>query len=143
MNRTDRQVIASGLLVAVMAGVWMQLIVGPELRAGAYTSGTAVALVDNIVDYFTLVAVAVALVFLYRAGRLLGGNIGRGLDVIGVGLLLYVPTYWLSYRWAIESQPRWLGLTTGFWDLLFGFLTLFLFGFITYGFYLIWSLGRR
>lgn len=143
MNRTDRYVIASGVLVAVFAGVWIQLIVGPEVAAGAYSVATAVALIDNLIDYFTIVVVVAAVLFVYRAGRLLGGDIGRGLDVIGVGFLLYVPTYWLSYRWSIEGNPRWLGLTTGFWDLLFGFLTLFLFGVVAYGFYLIWSLGQR
>lgn len=143
MNRTDRYVIGSGVLVAVLAGLWIQLIVGPELATGAYSSDIAVALIDNMIDFFTLLAVVAALVFLHKSGQLLGGDIGRGLDVIGVGLLLYVPTYWLSYRWAIEGSPQWLGLTTGFWDLLFGFLSLSLFGFITYGFYLIWSLGQR
>lgn len=143
MNRTDRYVIGGGILVALLAGIWVQLIIGPELAAGVYGTETAVALIDNMIDFFTVITTFAAFLIVYKAGQLLGGDLGRGLDIIGVGLLLYVPTYWMSYRWSIEGSPQWLGMTTGFWSLLFGFLTLFLFGFIAYGFYIIWSLGRR
>jgi len=118
-------------------------IIGPEIAAGQYTTGQAVAIIDNIIDFFTIIVSIIALGMVYKAKDLLGGQLERGLDVIGIGLLLYVLTYWPSYRWSISGSPQWLGWTTGAWSLFFNVMTFVTFSFIAYGFYLIWKLGRE
>lgn len=139
MNKQDTWVIGGAVLFTILAGVWVHFIVG----AGNYETAVAVSLIDDILDYFTLVAAAVTFALVYKARSAYGGHLSRSLGVIGLGLLFFMPTYWLSYRWNIEGSPAWLGMTTGFWSLLFNMLTLVTFAFIGYGFYLIWRLGKE
>lgn len=139
MNNRDIWIVGGAVLVAIFAGIWVHIIVG----AGGYDTDVAVSLIDDILDYFTLVAAVTALGLVYQARAAYGGDMARSLAMIGVGLLLYVPTYWVSYRWAIEGNPLWFGMTTGFWSLLFGLLTIFTFGYVAYGFYLMWHTGKK
>lgn len=143
MNTRDQWVVGGGIATAILAGLWIQVIVGPNIASGTYDTGVTVAILDDMIDFFTIIATVAAAGMVYKARDTLGGTMGRGLEVIGVGLVLYVLTYWPSYRWSIEGSPAWLGMSSGFWDVLFSSMTLATFGFIAYGFYLIWSLGRR
>lgn len=143
MNTRDKWVVWGGVATAVLAGLWVHVITGPAIAAGTYETGTVVGLVDTIIDFFTVIATLLAVGMVYKARNTLAGKMGRGLEVIGIGLVLYVLTYWPSYRWSIEGSPAWLGMSAGFWDVLFNSMTLATFGFIAYGFYLIWSQQRR
>lgn len=143
LKKADLWVILGGIGIAALAGIWVQAIIGPEIAAGSYTTSQAVGIIDNIIDFFTIISTLLALGMVYRAKNILGGKLERGLEVIGIGLLLFTLTFWPSYRWSISGSPEWFGLTTGAWSLFFSTMTLVTFSFIAYGFYLIWRLGRE
>jgi len=130
MERQDKAVIGVVLVVTVLAGVWAQLMgIGTE--------------VDAFIDYFTVIATLGSVGFIYLSRDLLGGDIARNLEVIGTGLFLYVLVYWSSYHWDVAGNPEWLGITGPGWNVFFSLATLVTFGFVTYGFYLFWQMGKE
>lgn len=143
MKKMDKGVVVGGVLVAVFAGLWVHMIVSPAIASGSVETSDAVSLVDDILDFFTLIFVFLSVGAVYRARDLLGGAMGRGLNMIGFGLLYFALTYWPSYRWGMEGSPEWLGLTTGAWKMFFSLSSLMAFTFIAYGFFLVWYLGRE
>jgi hypothetical protein len=143
MKKIDKGVVGGGVLVALLAGIWVHIIVGPAISSGSIQTADAISLVDDILDFFTLMFALLSVGAVYRARDLLGGAMGRGLNMIGVGLLFFALTYWPSYRWGMEGSPEWLGMTTGAWSMFFSFASLTAFAFIAYGFFLVWYLGRE
>jgi hypothetical protein len=129
MKNHDKYVIVSGVGTAVIAGFWAHLMgIGTE--------------VDAFIDFLTIIAILGSVSFIYLGRDMLGGDTARNLEIIGIGLSLYVITYWASYRWSIADNPAWLGVTAQGWDMFFGLMTLATFGLVAYGFYLFWQMGR-
>jgi hypothetical protein len=129
MKQQDRRVILGGVVIAVLAGLWSHFMgIGPE--------------VDAFIDFLTVIAVLGSVAFIYLGRDLLGGDTARNLEVIGIGLSLYVLTYWASYHWDIVGNPAWLGFSAPGWSVFFGLMTLATFGMVVYGFYLFWEMGR-
>lgn len=129
MQKNDKLFVAGAVLMAVLGGVWAHLL---ELTPA----------VDGMIDFFTAAAVLVGLSFVYLSRDNLGGETSENLTVLGVGLFVFVVSYWPSYVWSTAGNPAWFGLTTGFWNILFGMLNLVGFGIVAYGFYNFWDMGR-
>lgn len=129
MEINDKYFISGALILTVLAGVWAHLM------------GVTPA-VDGMIDFFTAAAVLGGLYFIYLARDLLGGETARHLEVIGIGLLVFVLAYWPSYTWSTAGNPAWLGFGSAFWSMLFGVGNIVGFAIITYGFYSFWKMGR-
>jgi hypothetical protein len=129
MRKSDKAVIVGAVAFAVLAALWAQFM-GLEPAADAF------------IDFLTFAAVAGGLYFIYKARDDLGGQTARRLEILGTGLLVFVLAYWPSYTWSTVGSPEWLGLTTGFWSMLFGLLNFVGLGIVAYGFYEFWDMGQ-
>lgn len=129
MRKSDKAVVAGVLVFSVLAGLWAQFM-GLEPAADAF------------IDFLTFAAVAGGLYFIYKARDQLGGGTARRLEILGIGMLVFVLAYWPSYTWSTVGNPEWLGLTTGFWSMLFGLLNFVGLGIVAYGFYEFWDMGQ-
>ncbi len=129
MRSNDKKVVAGAVAFAVLAALWAQFM-GLEPAADAF------------IDFLTFAAVAGGLYFIYKARDALGGGTARRLEILGVGLLVFVLAYWPSYTWSTVGSPEWLGLTTGFWSMLFGLMNFVGLAIVAYGFYEFWDMGQ-
>lgn len=129
MEKNDKLFVSGAVLAAVLAGLWAQLM---QLTPA----------VDGMVDFFTAAAVIVGLSFVYLSRDSLGGETARHLEVLGVGLLVFVLSYWPSYVWSTAGSPAWAGMGSAFWSVLFGMMNLVGFAIVTYGFYGFWKMGQ-
>lgn len=129
MRTSDKQVVGGAIAFAVLAALWAQFM-GLEPAADAF------------IDFLTFAAVAGGLYFIYKARDQLGGETARRLEILGIGLLVFVLAYWPSYTWATVGNPEWLGLSTGFWSMLFGLANFVGLGIVAYGFYEFWDMGQ-
>lgn len=129
MRRSDKMMVAGVLIFSVLAGLWAQ-VMGLQPAADAF------------IDFLTFAAVAGGLVFIYKARDELGGETARSLEILGTGLLVFVMAYWPSYTWSSVGNPTWLGLTTGFWSMLFGLANFVGLAIVTYAFYTFWQMGQ-
>ncbi|MFB6159283.1 MAG: hypothetical protein ABEJ95_06540 [Candidatus Nanohalobium sp.] len=129
MRRNDKLFVAGALVMTVLLGLWSQLMALPD-GASAFA------------DFITFAAVAGGLVFIYKARDQLGGETARSLEVLGLGLLIYVLAYWPSYKWSVAGSPAWLGLSTEFWSILFALGNFVGLGIVAYGFYTFWEMGQ-
>ncbi|AOV94693.1 hypothetical protein AQV86_02090 [Nanohaloarchaea archaeon SG9] len=129
MRHSDKLVVAGVLAFSVLAGLWAQFM-GLEPAADAF------------IDFLTFAAVAGGLVFIYEARDELGGETARNLEILGIGLLVFVLAYWPSYTWSTVGSPEWLGMTTGFWSMLFGLANFVGLAIVTYAFYTFWEMAQ-
>lgn len=129
MRDTDKKVVAGAVAFAVLAALWAQFM---GLQPAA----------DAFIDFLTFAAVAGGLYFIYKARDALGGGTARRLEILGAGLLVFVLAYWPSYTWSTVGSPEWLGLTTGFWSMLFGLMNFVGLAIVAYGFYEFWDMGQ-
>lgn len=129
MEKTDRLFVVGAVVLAVLGGLWAQLL--------GLTSS-----VDGMIDFFVAAAVLVGLAFVYLSKDNLGGETAKNLEVLGIGLFVFVVSYWPSYVWSTAGNPAWAGMSTGFWSVLFGMLNIVGFGIVAYGFYGFWDMGR-
>jgi hypothetical protein len=129
MRSSDKKVVAGAVAFSVLAALWAQFM---GLQPAA----------DAFIDFLTFAAVAGGLYFIYKARDALGGGTARRLEILGVGLLVFVLAYWPSYTWATVGSPEWLGLTTGFWSMLFGLMNFVGLAIVAYGFYEFWDMGQ-
>jgi len=129
MRKNDKMVVAAALAFALLAGLWGQ-VMGLEPAADAF------------IDFLTFAAVAGGLFFIYKARDKLGGETARSLELLGAGMLVFVLAYWPSYTWSAAGSPMWLGLSTGFWSMLFGLANFVGLAIVAYAFYIFWQMGR-
>lgn len=129
MRDNDKLFVAGAIAITVLAGLWAQ-VMGLEPAADAF------------IDFLTFAAVAVGLVFVYKARDELGGETARSIELLGIGLLVFVLAYWPSYTWSTVGNPEWLGMTTGFWSMLFGLANFVGLALVTYAFYTFWEMGQ-
>lgn len=129
MREGDKKFVYGAIIFSVLAGLWAQMM-GLEPAADAF------------IDYLTFAAVAGGLYFIYKARDQIGGDTARRLEILGIGLTVFVLAYWPSYTWTTLGNPEWLGLTTGFWSMLFGLMNFVGLGIVAYGFYEFWDMGQ-
>ncbi len=129
MRRNDKLVVGGAIAISILAGLWGQ-VMGLQPAADAF------------IDFLTFAAVAGGLAFIYKARDELGGETARSLEILGAGLLVFVLAYWPSYTWSTVGQPQWLGMSTGFWSMLFGLGNFVGLGIVAYGFYTFWEMGQ-
>lgn len=117
-------------LLAAAAGLFGLIGVGAEM----------------IMGYFPAIPLPFAVISLYLARDFYGGEIGRYLEIIGIGLvvefLLYIPhLYWHFQEFSLGHLPSW-GIAPNFWYVFFHGLSAFGFAIVSYGFYLLWKSGE-
>jgi len=81
--------------------------------------------------------ILLTLAFLFRARGLWGGEIARSIDVITMGIAVYLIQYIPHIGYHIQEHPVWLGLGEGFWIGLFHGVSAASFLVVTYGIYLL------
>lgn len=130
-----------------------QIMMG--LLALSFLSGLAFTTVQDhgtllLIDRFSNILMAFAIVAtlipLLKASQHWGGKIGRGLQIIALGLLLFMFSIIPHVEWHVMGAPDPLGprmvLSSAWWAGFFHILTIVSWVIIIYGFYLFWDLGR-
>lgn len=137
LSRTDGLLVAGTVAVAVVAG----LIFAPV------TDFETLHLLDLATNVLIFSIIAVMLVPLFLASRHWGGEIGRNLQIVAVGLLVFVVSILPHIEWHVEGAPYYLGpamlgLSPAWWVGFFHTLTVATWIVVIYGFYRFWRLAR-
>jgi len=104
--------------------------------------GEAARITEMIIDYAAMFVIVASLGVIYKARDLWGGEVSRAMELIGVGLAVYMVTYLPHINWHIGGSGSIGPIPGGF---LFGFfhaLTLATFVLAGYGFYTLWQSGK-
>lgn len=133
LEKKDWYVLGTGVLLGIVTAVATQLgYLGMEL--------------ELLLGYAMAIPILPALVFLYLARKLWGGDVARYLDFIAVGLIINLLMFPVHLQWHMAEMtagalPAWGGLSPNFWYLFFHGLTAYSFVMLSYGFYLFWKSG--
>ncbi|MFB6203170.1 MAG: hypothetical protein ABEK01_01620 [Candidatus Nanohaloarchaea archaeon] len=129
LEKTDKQVMAGGLLAVILLAVLSHVMQWPRV-------------VELIFDGFSAIFGIAAGYFVYKGSDALGGNFGRYLTVIGIGVAYYTVT----------AIPHIVGHIVGFQGIgpISGLaifmaqhiLVFWMFVMIAYGFYLFYRGGE-
>ncbi|TYL37203.1 hypothetical protein CV102_17960 [Natronococcus pandeyae] len=137
LSRTDLLLISGIPVLAIAAGVIFSLVAdhGTLPLVGRGTS----VLVGGVI--------LVTLVPLLRASQHWGGEIGRNLQLIALGLLFFMAAIVPHIEWHIRGAPEplgppMLGLSSAWWGGFFHVFTIISWVIIIYGFYRFWRLAR-
>lgn len=136
-SRDDILLITGTVLFAAGSGVIFSPVTNHELFH----------VLDRFTNFLILVMVVAMLVPLVRASRYWGGEIGRNLQIIGLGLLYFMVSIVPHVEWHVRGAPEplgpaMLGLSSAWWAGFFHTLTVASWGIIIYGFYRFWRLAR-
>ncbi|MFB6158945.1 MAG: hypothetical protein ABEJ95_04800 [Candidatus Nanohalobium sp.] len=136
MKRNDYIAIAATLLVPLVAAIGLMGMSGNQALV-MLTMGTTI---------LAGIGVIAALVAIYKGREGYGGLVARNLEIIGIGLALFIVTYIPHVLWHIFGLmnrnplgPGWIGLTKAWWAGFFHIGAIAFFLISSYGFYLFWS----
>lgn len=137
LSREDVLLIAGTVLFAVLSGV----IFAPITDHGT------LHVVDRFTNFLILAMVLAMLVPLVRASQYWGGEIGRNLQIVALGLLFFVASIVPHVEWHVRGAPQplgpaMMGLSSAWWAGFFHVLTIVSWIVIIYGFYRFWQLAR-
>lgn len=136
MERNDLIGVATALVVPLIAAFALMGMSGNQALV-MITIGTTVT---------AALGVAAALIAIYKGREGYGGAVARNLEIIGIGLGLFIVTYLPHVVWHIFGLmnqnplgPGWIGLTEAWWAGFFHVGAIAFFLISSYGFYLFWS----
>lgn len=136
MERNDYIAILATLLVPLVAAFALRGLSGNEALV-LLTMGTTVLAGLGVVG---------ALIAIYKGREGYGGQVARNLEIIGMGLALFILTYIPHVVWHIFGLmnqnplgPGWIGLTEAWWAGFFHIGAIAFFLISSYGFYLFWE----
>lgn len=129
-ERKDYALIAGSSVLVLLLGVVAQMMqVGPK--------------VELPFDVLTAVTALAGVYFIYRAADVWGGEVGRYLSLIGLGLgyyaLTFIPHVQLHVQGVKAIGPINILAVFAFQHVM----TVFVFGLVSYGFYLFWKGGMQ
>lgn len=90
----------------------------------------------------SVVVILIGGVLAYMARDYYGGQIGRGLEVLAAGFIIYGVLWWPhKIGWHGGGTPAWAGIIEPAWQTFFHLLTVITLGIVAYGFYTLWQVG--
>ncbi|MCJ7429397.1 MAG: hypothetical protein MUP66_03315 [Candidatus Nanohaloarchaeota archaeon QJJ-5] len=140
MTQRDYLLIIGAVLLSAVAGVLVRGISSIE----------TIAMMTIVLTGGAAIAVLGALIAIYKGRKLYGGAIARNLEVIAVGLILFIVSYLPHVVWHVIGLsndnalgPAWIGLSESWWTGFYHFGALMFFLISIYGFYLFWKFGNE
>jgi len=131
LERKDYYVVLAALVISVLSGFMME-----------YFQGSALISIHDATFYLPGPVLLFGLVMVYLGRDRYGGQVGRNLEIIGVGVGS-LGVLWLAWaNYFAAGFPSW-GVTPAFWSTLLSLGILAMFLVTTYGFYLFWKLGTE
>lgn len=131
LKKKDYYVAAVFLAISVISGFLMEFLQGETLIS-----------VHDATFYLPGPVLLLGLVLVYLGRDRYGGEVGRNLEVVGLGVGL-LGAFWMAWaNYFAAGFPAW-GVTPAFWStfISLGIVTTFLI--TAYGFYLFWKLGSE
>lgn len=137
LSRNDLLLVAGVIASALVAG----------LAFSPVTDHGTLHAVDRVTNLLIFLTILLLLVPVVRASQHWGGQIGRNLQIVGLGLLLFLVSIVPHIEWHVRGAPRpvgppMLGLSSAWWAGFFHVLTIASWTVIIYGFYRFWRLAR-
>lgn len=140
MERKDYAVVGGGIALAVAVGAFfLAMEAGPAM--------------EQTFRWITGLAIAGAVVVIYKARDLWGGEIARSLEIIASGLVMFMLQWIPHIQWhqigaaqAVQGgspMPAWFGVPGPWWLGFWHGLGLAAFLIIGYGFYTLWKAGKE
>ncbi len=108
--------------------------------------GSRVTPSTDVVVYTVWIATILPFIVIfpmYRARKLWGGEFGRVMSLILIGVAMRVAVQAGNLQWLFSGTPAWFNVSPGTWFLLFHGASLVGFATIAYGFYLLWNVGEN
>lgn len=140
MKRNDYLLIVGAVGIAAVLGWLVRGISDIE----------TIAMLTIVLTIGAGIAVLGTLVAIYKGKKLYGGTIARNLEVIAIGLILFIVSYLPHVTWHVIGLaqdnplgPTWLLLSKSWWTGFYHFGALMFFLISVYGFYLFWKFGNE
>lgn len=137
MEKQDYGVIGLALLIPLAAGWYFRTAGQGELiNLILYTA------------YAAGIGLVVGLLAVYKGRSRYGGKIGQALEVVSIGLTLFMVSYIPHVKWHIAGLPDspigpgWYQFTAEWWTGFFHFGAIMFFFIASYGFYIFWDISR-
>lgn len=130
LAKRDWYVTGALFAVAILSG----FLLGP-LQQGALVS------VHDVTFYLPGPVLLLGSIFIYLSRERLGGTVGRNLEVVGTGAVLFSLTWVVYAQFFTAGFPAW-GMTPSFWNTALGLMIVSTLFVMSYGFYLFWKLGQ-
>lgn len=130
--------------IPILAVLVSSLVIG--ILAAPFRNQQQLLFVDRFTNLLLFVVVLLTLVPLLRASQHWGGRIGRNLQLIALGLLLFMFSIVPHIEWHVQGAPNplgpsMLGLSSAWWAGFFHILTIVSWLIIIYGFYGFWAMS--
>jgi hypothetical protein len=136
MKKNDYIAVGTTVLIPLLAAFALMGVTGNQGLV-MITVGTTIA---------AFLGVVAGLIAIYKGREGYGGLVARNLEIIGIGLGLFIVTYIPHVLWHIFGLmnqnplgPSWVGLTKAWWAGFFHIGAISFFLISSYGFYLFWS----
>lgn len=97
--------------------------------------------IEMYIDYLTAGIIIASLAVMYKASDLLGGDIARNLQLMGVGAAIYLVTYFPHILW--HQQRIAAPVSDHFGYVFYHGATALAFGLVGYGFYGFYKMGQE
>lgn len=137
LSREDVLLVVGIVLFALVSGVIFSPISNHE----------TIHVIDRFTNFLMVAVLVAMLVPLVRASQYWGGQIGRNLQVIALGLIFFMVSIVPHVEWHVGGAPRplgpaMLGMSSAWWAGFFHVFTIVSWTVIIYGFYRFWDLAR-
>lgn len=137
LTRDDLLLVTAVVAFAVVSGVIFSPI----------TDHGTLEVVDRFTNVLILAMLLAMLVPLIRASRHWGGEIGRNLQIVALGLVFFMVSIVPHVEWHVRGAPgplgpAMMGLSPAWWAGFFHVLTIVSWVVMIYGFYRFWQLAR-
>ncbi len=138
LTSRDKQLIGTAFLFPVLAAILGHSVTNIE----------QIFMLDSASQAFASLVFIISSVLVYRVYHLYGGDVGRALVVMGIGLI-FASSWTLYASWHIIGAmteplilgPAWFGLKSEWWGTFFHTLVPAGYAIVSYGFYLFWDIG--
>lgn len=137
IKRVDGLLVIALLGFALVSGIIFSPVSDPKM----------IQILDRFSNILLAFVVIATLVPLLRASQHWGGEIGRNLQLIALGLVFFMFSIVPHVEWHVLGAPEPLGpsmfaLSSAWWAGFFHILTIVSWVIIIYGFYNFWQLAR-